>query len=65
MAASFKQMSNRRKAHNITRRMIQGKLGCSESWVRWLEAGFVTTGCRDEWHEKYAEALEEAIKERS
>ena len=64
MPASIKQMANRRKAHGITRREIQRRLGCSESWVRWLEMGLYKGPAVRVWTKRYVDALEAAIKEK-
>lgn len=64
MTASIKQMSNRRQAHNITRRAIQRNLGCSESWLRWLEMGLYKGPAVEVWRGRYEKALEQIIEER-
>lgn len=64
MTASIRQMANRRKVHGISRREIQRMLGCSESWLRWLEAGYYRGPVVHSWTERYAEALDSAIAER-
>lgn len=64
MPATIKQMANRRKAHGITRRSVQSRLGCSESWVRWLEMGLYRGPAVEVWRDRYWRALEQLIEER-
>jgi predicted transcriptional regulator len=64
MSASINQMALRRKAHSISRREIQRKIDCSESWIRWLEAGYYKGPAVRLWRKRYADALEAAIKEK-
>ena len=65
MPATIKQMANRRKAHGITRRAVQRQLGCSESWLRWLEMGLYKGPAVEVWRGRYRQALEQLIEEKS
>jgi exoribonuclease II len=55
---SIKQMANRRRLNRITRRQVQDELGCSYSWVRWLEDGMYQGPALESWAERYRDALE-------
>jgi len=64
MAATVKQLVNRRKIHSIGRSAVAAHMGCTVPWLRFLEAGGVEGATLAKWRDRYEAALEELLTEK-
>lgn len=64
MAATVKQLVNRRKIHGISRSAVAAQMGCNVAWLRFIEAGGVEGDTLEKWRCRYETAVDEILSQR-
>jgi len=64
MAATVKQLVNRRKIHSIGRSAVAAHMGCTVPWLRFLEAGGVEGATERKWRDSYELALNALVEKK-